>query len=167
MSDAEHPYTAALRFAVREVLQRNPNATYQEVEVAWRANRGDVDAAQLRAVYEQETGRTPGSTAAAGQPQASDSVLPVAALWVLVHVGLWLVLGLPGYLQCLAALADSNCGRVLATTAIGVGGIQLLYGLPIGSLLALSRTSGGQGILLGTALVALFNTLLCFAGSGA
>jgi hypothetical protein len=89
----------------------------------------------------------------------------VVLVWIAAHLVLWLLLGLPGFLQCQAAARSAgSCGSDLALAALAVGGVQLVYGFVGGLILALIPRfrSVGQGILIGMSIVMLFHTALCF-----
>jgi hypothetical protein len=153
---------------VRRALRANPNYTFEEVLASWKAqSHSDDDPELVRTIYNQEL-------AARNQPPASEAahtriVLITIAIWVVVHTAIALGIGLPTYIACRAQVATGGpfqwCGFSLGLTFLGVGAVQVVYGLIAAAIAFRVRRAVAQGILIGLSTVLVGFTIVCFGAS--
>jgi hypothetical protein len=103
------------------------------------------------------------------EPRYDRIVVLTIAAWMVAHLLLWAVLGLPDFFRCVNGATGpyrSGCGMALGLTSLLIGGVQLVYGLLVGLGIREWRRPIGEGILIATAVVALLHTVLCFGVAG-
>jgi hypothetical protein len=154
------------REVVREILRRSPHATFVEVEAAWRALHGETDLAQLRAEYDQELAERSQRRHDPRERQHGRKVLRTAALWIVGHLLVAVLLGLRGYLECRGGPPPNfffgSCGVNLGLMVVLIGLGQLVWGVAVGLSLRRQRPAVAQGILIGTAVFILATPVVCF-----
>jgi hypothetical protein len=152
---------------VRRALRAQPDLAFEELLERWRAQAhgaGD-DEAIVRDVYDQQLA----ARTAPPEPNQNQLVIACSMIWIFANVGLVLVLGLPGYVECQnsgqTAPAFGGCGVNLGLTFLGVGVAQLAYGT-VASVIALQfRKAVAQGILVGMGAAVVLFTVLCFGAA--
>jgi hypothetical protein len=115
----DHSTNPAPLVVVRDVLRRNPNATYPDVVAAWRAQHPEGDLTEVRREYDEEVAQR------RGRDQGSEhgrTVVWTAVFWVVAHLVLWALF---------SALAGFR-GFGPALLALLIGGAQLVYGIIAG-----------------------------------
>jgi hypothetical protein len=171
---AERPTPALIKF-VRRALRREPGLSFEQLLEHWRLQRGGAvegDTALLRVVYDEEVVASRERRPAVRQPNHDRIVLLTVVGWFAAHLLLLAILGMPSYLECRGTPQPPRslflgCGVRLGLTALGIGGVQVPYGLIAGLSLRQPRPAVAQGILIGTGAVALLFTVLCFGAAGA
>jgi hypothetical protein len=98
-------------------------------------------------------------------PKHDQTVLLAIAGWFAAHVLLLALLGGPAYVQCQGSPAFPGCGAGLGLTALSIGWVQLVYGLPVAFIVRGKRSAVAQGIFIGTGVVSGLFTVLCFGSA--
>jgi hypothetical protein len=90
--------------------------------------------------------------------------------WIAIHLLLVAFFSIPEYQRCrerlIAASLRVQCGGVPAFAFLGVGFVQVLYGLAIGFVLRPFNAPLAQGVFIGVGSVFLLFTALCFGVVG-
>ena len=148
---------------VRRALRREPNLTYEQVLERWSAAPGarTDDAESVRQVYDEEIAIAAARQQRTPDPMHGRKVLITAAIWFGAHLVILAAVDVPMYAGC-SSSSSSECGLGLALTALAIGWIQLVYGLITGAVLSRSRPAIAQGVFIGTGMVTLGFTFLCF-----
>jgi hypothetical protein len=162
---AERAASPRLIKFVRRALRAEPRPEFEEVLGRWRAQpRSTEDAELVRTVYTEELA----VLSAPAEPPQTRVVLITVAVWIVAHIGLALGIGLPAYVSCRATGATGTflgCGASLGLTFVGVGSVQLVYGLIAAVIAVRFRRAVAQGILIGMGTVLVLFTIVCF-GAG-
>ena len=156
----EPPSPALLKF-VRRSVRRTPDTSLEEIFQRWRAEHPDapdVDLDMLHAVYDAEQTNRRGPRPR--DPHHSRIVAYTIAAWIAAHAVLLAVIAGPAC--ALGGGPSAGCGLAVALISLGIGTLQLGYGLVAGALVSSRRPAVAQGLFIGAAIVALTFTVLCF-----
>jgi hypothetical protein len=149
---------------VRRALRRDPSLSYEQVLELWSAAPGGhaEEADAVREVYGEERAMAASQSHWQTDPRHGRKVLITAALWVAAHLVILAAVDVPIYVEC---TRSSTCGQVgfgPALTAFSIGWVQLMYGVVTGAVLSRTRPAISQGVFIGTAIVTIGFTFLCF-----
>ena len=98
-------------------------------------------------------------------PKHDQSVVLAIAAWFGAHVVVLALVGGLAYVQCQGSTVFPGCGAGLGLTALSIGWVQLVYGLPVAFIVRAKRPAVAQGIFIGTGVVSGLFTVVCFGSA--